>query len=82
MMNYQIADLAIRFSVGGRAYSQEVFLPRSSLAFKLATLFSKQGLIQKFCVQRNSIKVTLKYVRRKPLIKQLELVSTPGRRVY
>jgi small subunit ribosomal protein S8 len=81
-MSYQLANLAVRFNVGGRGLHQFIRLPKTSLALKLASLFKKEGLIQYFYVSSKFIEIKLKYFHKKPLLKSLEIVSKPGRRIY
>jgi len=82
MTNYQLGAIAVIFNVGGRVYAQKISLPKTVLALQVLTLFLKQGLIQSFSVKPKTIEVKLKYFRKKPLIKSLELISTPGHRRY
>ena len=82
MTNYQLADLAVRFTVAGRTYNQKVYIFRTNFALKIVSLFLKQGLIQNFSIKFNIIEVNLKFFRKKPLIKALQVISTPGRRTY
>lgn len=82
MTNYQLGEFAVRFTVGGRNFNHSISVPRTVLSIKLLALFLKQGLIQTFTIKLNSIDVKLKYCHKKPLIKSLILVSTPGHRVY
>lgn len=82
MINYQLADLAVRFNVGGRNYYQRIALPRTVLSLTIASIFLRQGLIQSFVVKHDKIEVKLKYFKKKPFLKELNVVSTPGKRVY
>jgi small subunit ribosomal protein S8 len=82
MTNYQLGEFAVRFMVGGRNFNQKITVPCTILSLKLLTLFLKQGLVQSFSVKSSTIEVKLKYYRKKPLIKSMALISTPGRRVY
>lgn len=82
MTNYQLGEFAVRFIVGGRNFNQIISVPRTILSIKLLALFLKQGLIQSFSIKADTIEVKLKYYHKKPLIKAITIVSSPGKRVY
>jgi len=82
-VNYQLADLLVRIKVGGRTYDKivKVSLTKSNLSI-IAALY-RQGAISSFFVANDrEVLVTLKYTYGKPLIKDIKVISTPGRRIF
>jgi ribosomal protein S8 len=82
MNNYLLADIAVRLNVAGRAYSQKTFLPKNPLTLSILTLLLRQGIIQNFQIKGEKIDVKLKYFKKRPLLKKLELISKPGKRIF
>lgn len=80
--NHVFSDIAIRFTVGYRAYNKTVILSKNSISLRLIKLLYQQGLILNFNVIDNSIMVELKYNNGQPLLKSIKVISTPGHRVY
>lgn len=82
-VNYQLADLLVRIKVGGRSYDKKVKVTYTDYNIKVLTVLYRQGAISSFNILNNeNILVTLKYINGKPLIKDIKLISTPGRRIY
>ena len=82
-VNYQLADLLVRIKVGGRGYDRTVKVKLTNANLKVLTVLYRQGAITSFSIANdNDIFVTLKYFYGKPLIKDIKVVSTPGRRIY
>lgn len=82
----QIGDFITRIRNAGRAGQKTVDAPASKIKFAIAELLKEQGFVEDFIridddVQ-GSIRVTLKYYRRQPVIKKITRISKPGRRVY
>lgn len=82
----QIGDFITRIRNAGRAGHKTVDAPASKMKFGIAQILKDQGFIEEFAKidagVQGEIRVTLKYYKRKPVIKEIKRVSTPGRRVY
>lgn len=79
----EIADFASRLRVAQLSNDLSVSLRHTALTRQLSELFYFQGYIQSFFVSNSqSIVFRLKYTHRKPFLKTIRLVSTPGRRVF
>lgn len=81
-----IADFITRIRNAGQAGHKTVDAPASKVKQNIAALLKEQGFITDYekiedGVQ-GSIRVHLKYFKRKPVIKKIVRISTPGRRVY
>ena len=86
MQTDPIADFltAIRNASGAR--KQDVTVPSSNLKVAIAEILKREGYIADFEVQpdekQNRIRVSLRYHERVAVIRHLERVSKPGRRIY
>lgn len=85
-MSDNIADMLTRIRNGSRAGHPKVIFPGSRLKEAILDILKTEGYIEDFQVKRVSkksdIEVQLKYQGKKPVIKQLERISRPGRRSY
>lgn len=82
-VNYTLADVVVRIKVGGISRDNIVSVPYTSLSLRVITMLYKEGAIKCFWIRENKIiLVELKYNHARPLIKDIKVVSRPGRRVY
>jgi small subunit ribosomal protein S8 len=81
-----IADFITRIRNAGKAGHKTVDAPYSKMKMNIAALLKDQGFITDFeKIEDNvqgTIRVHLKYFKRRPVIKNITRVSKPGRRVY
>jgi len=81
-----IGDMLTRIRNAGTANHKKVEIPRSNMKWEIAKILHDQGYIEKCEDKKDNIQgtiiVTLKYFKRKPVIKNIERISKPGRRVY
>lgn len=81
-----IADFITRIRNAGQAGHKTVDAPASKVKANIASLLKDQGFITDYEKIEDgiqgSIRVHLKYYKRKPVIKKIVRISTPGRRVY
>jgi small subunit ribosomal protein S8 len=82
----QIGDFITRIRNAGTAGHKTVDAPASKIKFGIAQILKEQGFIEDFQKVDDSvqgtIRVTLKYYKRKPVIKKIVRISKPGRRIY
>lgn len=82
----QIGDFITRIRNAGTAGHKTVDAPASKMKFGIAQILKEQGFIEDFQkideTVQGSIRVTLKYYKRKPVIKKIVRISKPGRRIY
>lgn len=81
-----ISDFLTRIRNAGAARHKTVEAPCSNLKLAVASILKEQGYITDFekvddGVQ-GTIKVTMRYFNREPVIKKIIRVSKPGRRIY
>jgi small subunit ribosomal protein S8 len=87
MMTDPIADMLTRIRNGLNAKHDSVVIPSSGLKKEIARILSEEGFVGEIELEEgenvSNIELSLKYVEgRKPVIRRLERVSKPGRRVY
>ena len=86
-MSDPISDLLTRIRNGGQAGHDRVMIPHSRLKEAIIELLQSEGFVDGFEVQRKGIEswleVGLRYDReRKCIIRGLERISKPSRRLY
>ncbi|GBF23519.1 30S ribosomal protein S8 [Candidatus Gastranaerophilus sp. (ex Termes propinquus)] len=81
-----IADALTRIRNANMVKHETVEIPASKLKIELIKLLKEEGFVQDFEIVESgnfkNIKVTLKYNNGKPVISNLQRVSTPGLRTY
>ena len=81
-----IADMLTRIRNASRAHHPSVSMTGSRLKVAILEILKKEGFIADFALKReknrSEVEVTLKYSGREPVIRQLERISSPGRRFY
>lgn len=82
-----LGDLLSRIRNGQAARLKVVKSPTSALRNNVLTVLERQGYIRGFSVEKaangqEQVAVELKYYEDQPVIKQIDRVSKPGRRVY
>ena len=87
MMTDPIADMLTRIRNGLRAKHDTVLIPSSGLKKEVARILSEEGFVGEITIDADKatreIEVALKYVDgRNPVIRNIERVSKPGRRIY
>ncbi len=86
-MTDPLGDMLTRIRNGGMAQKSSVTVPASNLRMNVLEVLKREGYIrgyEKVDVRPGvaEIKVELKYFENKPVITEIQRVSTPGRRVY
>lgn len=80
-----IADLLTRIRNAQMARHERVRAPHSHIKEKIARLLQEEGFLGEVSVEgdiKKTLTLTLKYVNRKPVIENLQRISTPGLRRY
>ncbi|MBX7056495.1 MAG: 30S ribosomal protein S8 [Leptospirales bacterium] len=81
-----IADMLTRIRNASRAGHPSVSFPGSRLKVAILDILKKEGFIDEYQLRKASnktdIEVKLKYADKRPVIRQIERVSRPGRRFY
>ncbi|MGB6976371.1 MAG: 30S ribosomal protein S8 [Gammaproteobacteria bacterium] len=85
-MQDPIADMLTRIRNAQTSGKEKVQMPSSKLKLAIANLLKEEGYINDYHVQevdnKATLEITLKYYQGRPVIKQIDRVSSPGRRVY
>lgn len=85
-MNYQVADFVLRIKNAYLARRQVVVAPYSNITFEIGKLLLKKGFLaevkEETVDNKRILKITLRYVRRRPALTRVQIVSKPSLRVY
>lgn len=85
-MTDPIADMLTRIRNAVRARHTRVLIPASNLKAAIAQILKEEGYIRDFEVIKDSpqgtIRISLRYVEKRPVLTQLKRISKPGLRVY
>ena len=81
-----IADMLTRIRNASRAGHPRVSFAGSNLKESIVSILKNEGFISAYEVKKennkSTIEVELKYADKSPVIKEIERVSKPGRRIY
>lgn len=79
----EVSDFLSRIRVAYLSKDLSVRLRLCKTTLQLSSVFQRQGLIQSFFIaDSRTIIFRLKYKNNRPLIHNIKIVSTPGRRLY
>ncbi len=85
-MSDPIADMLTRIRNCARSGHAETTSPGSKQKLAILNILKREGFIENYDVDRKGLKtdirVRLKYSGKRPVIRQLERASRPGRRYY
>lgn len=86
-MTDPLGDLLTRIRNGQRARKNEVTSPASKLRMNVLDVLQREGFIRNYEHYEvrpgiNEVRIELKYQEGDPVIREIQRVSTPGRRVY
>jgi small subunit ribosomal protein S8 len=85
-MTDPVADMLTRIRNAVRARHTRVAMPASKLKLAIARVLKEEGYISDIEIIRDSaqgtLRLTLRYVEKQPVLTQLKRVSKPGLRVY
>jgi small subunit ribosomal protein S8 len=81
-----LSDFLTRIRNAGQARHKETEIPASKLKLAVAKILKEQGYITDYEFKNDgyqgNIKVTLRYYKREPAIREMKKISKPGRRIY
>lgn len=85
-MNYSVSDMLIRIKNAALAGHKEVKIPYSKMNYSLSEILVKRGFIERIGVDKKKDKkeilIKFKFMKRKPVLGDLKIVSRPGLRAY
>ncbi|HVB60961.1 MAG: 30S ribosomal protein S8 [Ktedonobacteraceae bacterium] len=85
-MTDPIADMLTRIRNAATAKHTRVLIPASKMKLAIARVLKEEGYVKDIEVLKDTpqgtIRLTLRYVDKKPVVTQLKRVSKPGLRVY
>jgi small subunit ribosomal protein S8 len=85
-MTDPIADMLTRIRNAIIARHSRVLMPSSKMKIAIAAILKEEGYIRDYEVVQegphSTLRITLKYVDKRPVLTQLKRVSKPGLRIY
>jgi small subunit ribosomal protein S8 len=85
-MTDPIADMLTRIRNAATARHTRVLIPASKMKLNLARVLKEEGYVKDIEILKDNpqgtLRLTLRYVDKKPVLTQLKRVSKPGLRVY
>lgn len=83
---YHVADFIIRIKNASAARRKEVIMPYSKISKSIAKLLVKEGFLADVKEVekegKKAIQVGIRYVRRKPVVSTVTIISKPSLRMY
>ena len=85
-MTDPIADMLTRIRNAIMARHTRVMIPASKMKVAIAAILKEEGYIKDFDVAQDTVqgtlRISLRYVDKRPVLSQIKRVSKPGLRVY
>jgi small subunit ribosomal protein S8 len=85
-MTDPIADMLTRIRNAIMARHTRVLIPSSKVKVAIAAILKEEGYIRDFDVVQDNpqgtLRISLRYVEKRPVLSQIKRVSKPGLRVY
>ena len=85
-MTDPIADMLTRIRNAIMARHTRVLIPASKMKIAIAAILKEEGYIRDFDVVQDNpqgtLRISLRYVEKRPVLNQIKRVSKPGLRVY
>lgn len=82
MLTYPIGDLLIRIKNAALAGNHEVVVDATKQKVAVAKALKQAGFLENISIKEKILTVKLAFWHKKPVLIDLKLVSTPGRRIY
>lgn len=82
MTNYHIADFLIRLKNASMANLKEVTMPTTNLINAVANTLKDERFLNEVLVKDGKITVKLSIYMKKPVLKDVTIISRPGLRIY
>jgi small subunit ribosomal protein S8 len=80
--NHHVSDLVVRIKNATQRNHLKLLLPNVKIVKSVLTLLKEQGYIVDYNVKGFDIEVSLKYLKNNSVIKSINVVSKPSKRVY
>ncbi|MCL5435331.1 MAG: 30S ribosomal protein S8 [Patescibacteria group bacterium] len=85
-MNHNVSDFIIRIRNAALAKRKEVILPFSNINKEIGRVLVKEGFLENIKEEKDgnkkSLKATVKYEKRLPVLTDVIIISKPSLRVY
>ena len=77
-----IIDLLIRIKNGQIAKKKQIFCQKTNKNENLLKLLELEGYISTFWIEKNQLKIALKYTYSEPVVSNIILYSKPSKKIY
>ena len=85
-MTDPVADMLTRIRNAAAARHTRVLIPASKMKLSIARVLKEEGYVKDIEILKDNpqgtLRLTLRYVEKRPVVTQLKRVSKPGLRVY
>ncbi len=81
-MNYAVGDFLIRVKNAGLAKNKVLLFPESKQVLGVAKAMAKLGILDEVKKANGVLTLALTFKNKKPVLRDIKLVSKPGLRVY
>jgi ribosomal protein S8 len=83
MTNYNLASFVAVLKVASRSHLKSIKIAKTTLNLLVLDVLYKNGIIRGFFIADNfEVLVYLKYYQNRPVFFDINIVSTPGNRIY
>jgi len=82
MQNYPVGDFLIRVKNAAMASRKEVRVKNTKYIHEVANALKTEGILDKVTKDKSELVVEINYKNKKPVLRNLRLVSKPGLRIY
>ena len=81
-MNHVLSDMVVRIRNSVRAKQPSVQVMNTKMTRAIASLLVTEGFLQDFSVEESFVTLYFKYIGQSSCLTDIQVVSTPGVRVY
>lgn len=82
MTNYILSDLISKINVAIKSHLISIKIPKSCYLLQILEILYKNGLLAGIKIENDVIDVLFKYYQNKSVFYSIEVVSTPGNRIF
>jgi small subunit ribosomal protein S8 len=83
MTNYNLAVFVVTLKVASKSHLKSIKIKKTTLNLLLLEILYKNGVIRGFSIANDfEVLIYLKYYQNRPVVFDINLISTPGKRVY
>jgi len=81
-VNYPVGDFLVRLKNASLAGHKDLMVRKTSMIKRVCELLKKEGFVDDVFEKDEYLLLTLSYKNKKPVLKDVKLISKPGVRIY